>query len=65
MSEQRPFDSVSLVYIYPLVSTVLRRGGVGLSASDESDEQVVLALEFLSFSVDTCERIPVVGARIN
>ncbi|KAI9851726.1 MAG: translational activator of GCN4 [Thelocarpon superellum] len=52
--EQRPFDTVSLLYMLPLIFRVLRHGGVGKEASDETDEQVVLALEFLSFHTDTC-----------
>ncbi|KAG8417487.1 translational activator of GCN4 [Metarhizium acridum] len=46
--EQRPFDSVSLMYILPLVLDVLRKGGVGEDA-DDRDAQLVLAVEFLSF----------------
>lgn len=52
MSEQRPFDSVSLNYIVPLISIVLKQNGVGSSDADKSDEQVTLALEFLSFHTD-------------
>ncbi|KAH6674409.1 armadillo-type protein [Halenospora varia] len=50
--EQRPFDTVSLTYILPLVFLVLRDGGFG--EADDADAQVVLALEFLSFHTDTC-----------
>lgn len=53
-SEQRPFDTVSLSYILPLVFVVLRNGGVDRS-DDEADEQVVLALEFLSVHTDACK----------
>lgn len=49
MSEQRPFDAISLNYIFPLISIILRQNGVGNSDADENDEQVTLALEFLSF----------------
>lgn len=51
-SEQRPFDSLSLIYILPLVFTVLRRNGIGRSEIDEADEQVTLALETLSYHTD-------------
>ena len=54
-SEQRPFDNVSLTYMLPLVFTVLRNNGLGLSATDDVDEQITLALEFLSFHADTCK----------
>lgn len=46
--EQRPFDAVSLIYIFPLLFYVLREGGVG-DALDERDTQIVLAVEFISF----------------
>ena len=53
--EQRPFDSVSLNYIFPLICLVLQKHGVGQSHDDEADEQVTLALEFLSFHTDACK----------
>ena len=54
-SEHLQFDSVSLSYMLPLISIVLRGKGVGYSDVDEVDEQVTLALEFLSFHADACE----------
>ena len=54
-SEQRPFDSVSLNYMIPLMCIVLRKHGVGETGGDEADEQVTLALETLSFHTDICE----------
>lgn len=58
-SEQRPFDSVSLIYALPLVLDLLRKGGVGSSA-DDADAQLVLAIEFLSYHTDVCadEAVP-------
>ncbi|TAQ91547.1 hypothetical protein B7494_g178 [Chlorociboria aeruginascens] len=53
--EQRPFDTVSLTYILPLVFLVLQKGGFG--DSDDAEAQLVLALEFLSFHTDTCSDI--------
>lgn len=50
--EQRPFDTVSLTYILPLVFLVLQKGGFG--ESDDADAQLVLALEFLTFHTDAC-----------
>ncbi|KAJ4858558.1 ribosomal protein l19e domain-containing protein [Trichoderma breve] len=46
--EQRPFDAVSLIYIFPLLFHVLREGGVG-ETLDDRDTQIVLAVEFISF----------------
>lgn len=54
-AEQRPFDTVSLIYILPLVFSVLRDGGFG--DSDDADSQLVLALEFLSFHTDACSDV--------
>ncbi|KAH0563456.1 hypothetical protein GP486_001974 [Trichoglossum hirsutum] len=51
--EQRPFDTVSLAYVLPLIFMVLSQGGVGKESSEEIGEQVVLALEFLSFHTDS------------
>ena len=53
--EQRPFDTVSLTYILPLVFLVLREGGFG--ESDDAEAQLVLALEFLSVHTDACSDI--------
>ena len=54
-SEQRPFDTVSLSYILPLIQMVLQKEGIDRSGED-ADEQVVLALEFLSAHTDACKR---------
>ncbi|KAK4642786.1 translational activator of GCN4 [Podospora bellae-mahoneyi] len=49
--EQRPFDTVSLIYILPLVLLVLEKGGFGATAEDR-DAQVVLAIDILTFHTD-------------
>lgn len=49
MAEQRPLDVVSLAYMLPLVFLVLENGGFAAKGSEEADEQLVLAVEFLSF----------------
>ncbi|KAK3347186.1 armadillo-type protein [Lasiosphaeria hispida] len=58
-SEQRPFDTVSLIYMLPLVLLVLEKGGWGASA-DDRDTQLILAVEFIAFHTDTCadEAVP-------
>lgn len=53
--EQRPFDTVSCLYMLPLIFLVLRNRGIGKTAEEEVDEQIVLALEFLSFHTETCK----------
>lgn len=52
--EQRPFDSATLMYTFPLLFDILRMGGFG-PAADDRDAQLVLAVEILSFHTDVCE----------
>ena len=52
-SEQRSYDSVSLSYMLPLVSIVLQQHGIGHLGNEEADEQVTLALEFLSLHANS------------
>lgn len=56
LSEQRPFDGISLTYILPLVMAVLRDNGIGRTESDEVDEQITLALEILAHHTELCEQ---------
>ncbi|KAF9882461.1 translational activator gcn1 [Colletotrichum karsti] len=58
--EQRPFDTVSFIYALSLVFTVLESGGFGSSP----DEQLVLAIEILSFHTITCEDQAIPRAQI-
>lgn len=51
-SEQRPLDSLSLIYVLPLIFAILRQNGIGQREADEADEQVTLALETLSYHTD-------------
>lgn len=53
-AEQRPFDTVSLIYILPLIFSVLDKGGLGPTA-DDRDTQLVLVFEFLSFHTNALE----------
>lgn len=53
-AEQRPFDTVTLVYVLPLVFDLLQKGGSGTN-DDDKDAQLVLALEFLSLHSIVCE----------
>ncbi|KAJ5668883.1 eIF-2-alpha kinase activator GCN1 [Penicillium macrosclerotiorum] len=48
-SEQRPLDIPSLAYILPLVFLVLSQNGIHEVKGDQEGEQVLLAIEFLSF----------------
>ncbi|KAI9675942.1 MAG: translational activator of GCN4 [Trizodia sp. TS-e1964] len=51
-AEQRAFDPVSLSYILPLIFSVLKQNGLGKTAAEEIDEQVILSLEFLACQTD-------------
>ena len=57
--EQRPFDTVSLIYVLSLVLLVLEKGGFSENV-EERDTQLVLAIEILSFHTDSAadEAIP-------
>ncbi|KAL6704150.1 translational activator of GCN4 [Coniothyrium glycines] len=54
LGEQRPLDAVSLAYCFPLVFLVLEKGGIGRSTSEEADEQLILAIDILSFHTNSC-----------
>ncbi|KAI2486052.1 Translational activator [Pyrenophora tritici-repentis] len=54
LSEQRPLDAVSLAYCFPLLFLVLEKGGIGKTSPEESDEQLILAIEVLAFHTDSC-----------
>lgn len=56
-AEQRPFDTASQAYMLPLIFAVLDQGGVGELSSEDADAQVLLAIEFLSFQMSSCEDI--------
>lgn len=55
LSEQRPLDSVSLSYCFPLLFLLLEKGGIGRASSEEADEQLILAIEVLAFHTNSCE----------
>ena len=54
LGEQRTFDTVTLSYILPLIFLVLDHGGIACANIEDADEQIVLAVEFLSFHTETC-----------
>lgn len=56
LSEQSPFDAGTFAYAAPLVSKILRSGGIGLDKSDTEAalEQLALALDFISFHARQC-----------
>ncbi|GAA5901674.1 hypothetical protein JCM8208_001574 [Rhodotorula glutinis] len=57
LAEQQPFDAGTFAYAAPLVSKILRTGGVGIVAGAEGNnamEQLALALDFVSFHARQC-----------
>jgi hypothetical protein len=54
LGEQRPLDPVTLAYCFPLVFLVLEKGGIGRSSAEEADEQLILAIEIMSFHTNAC-----------
>lgn len=54
LGEQRPFDTVTLSYILALIFLVLENAGIDRAPGEDADEQIVLAIEFLSFHAEIC-----------
>jgi hypothetical protein len=54
-AEQRAFDTASLAYMLPLIFSVLDNKSIGDVAAEDAEAQVLLALEFLSFQMSSCE----------
>ena len=53
-SEQRPLDTASLAYVLPLIFLVLSQNGVQEVKGEQEGEQVLLAIELLSFHSGSC-----------
>lgn len=48
-SEKRPLDSISLIYLLPLILKTLEgRGGIGTTVDEEIEEQAILSLDILT-----------------
>jgi len=60
LGEQRPFDAVTLSYAFALIFLVLEQGGIDRASEEYADEQVMLAIEFISFHTEVCsdKRLP-------
>jgi len=54
LSEQAAFDGPTFSYAYPLLSQVLKEGGISASDEDEGLEQVTLALNIVKFHCGQC-----------
>lgn len=51
-AEEAPFDVETVAYCLPLVFHVLHNGGVAGKTQEKADEQIVLAIEFLTFQAE-------------
>jgi len=54
-AEQRQFDTTSLSFLLTFVLQVLKNGGLGSNDVEKTDEQIVLALEFLTYHTEACQ----------
>ena len=54
IGETRPLDAVTLAYCFPLVFLVLEKGGIGRPNAEEADEQLILAIEIMTFHTNSC-----------
>lgn len=56
LADQSPFDAGTYAYTAPLISRILRNGGVGLAKTDAEavQEQLTLALDFIAFHAREC-----------
>ncbi|KAM0756603.1 ARM repeat-containing protein [Meredithblackwellia eburnea MCA 4105] len=58
-AEQSPFDAGTFAYAAPLVSKVLRNGGLGVPKAEQEAvlEQLTLALDFIAFHSRQCSDV--------
>jgi len=47
LSEQSPFEAETFSLFWPLLSQIVRKGGIDLSSEDDMVEQLTLALEIV------------------
>ena len=57
-SEQRPLDAVTLAYVLPLILLIVGGNRVEGASDEDQEEQLLLALEFLSVHSGSCESTP-------
>lgn len=53
-AEQRQFDTTSLSFLLTFILQILSNGGLGSKDAEKMDEQIVLALEFLTYHTEAC-----------
>lgn len=54
-SEQRPLDTASLAYVLPMILIILRQNGIDEVKGEQEGEQVLLAIELISFHSNSCK----------
>lgn len=57
LADQAPFDAGTYAYAAPLISRIIRLGGIGIEKSntEASLEQLALALDFIAFHARQCK----------
>lgn len=56
LADQSPFDAGTYAYAAPLITRVIKDGGIGVARSDTEGEleQLALALDFIAFHAKSC-----------
>ena len=64
LSEQAPFDGATYAFVSPLLSHIIRVGGVDLTPEDDQIEQITLSLEIIRFHAGECKRLWFISLRM-
>jgi hypothetical protein len=54
LSEQNPFGADTFSLFWPLLSQIVRKGGVNTTSEDDAIEQLVLVLEIIRSHASQC-----------
>ncbi|KTW28120.1 hypothetical protein T552_04138 [Pneumocystis carinii B80] len=69
LTRQCPIDKISFIYISPFLIQVIKNNGIGTNNFNESDKQVMLAVDILSFHIDFYKffisRLEIIQALLN
>ena len=64
LSEQAPSDGATYAFVSPLLSHIIRVGGVDLTPEDDQIEQITLSLEIIRFHAGECKRLWFISLRM-
>ncbi|EMR09730.1 hypothetical protein PNEG_01915 [Pneumocystis murina B123] len=69
LTKQCPIDKISFIYVSPFLIQVIKNNGIGTNNFNESDKQVMLAVNILSFHIDFYKffisRLEIIQALLN